>query len=41
MLPYILLSQAMVSLFAAVIRGRRVVDVRLHFRGSLVIGLRL
>ena len=39
MLPYILLSQAMVSPFAAVIRGRRIVDVRLHFRGSLVIGL--
>ena len=39
MLPYILLSQAVVSPLAAVIRGRRVVDVRLHFRGSLVIGL--
>jgi len=39
MLPYVLLSQAVVSPFAAVIRGRRVVNVRLHFRESLVIGL--
>jgi len=39
MLPYILLSQAIISPFATVIRGRNVVDVGLHFRGSLVIGL--
>ncbi len=39
MLPYILLSQAIISPFAAIIRGKRVVDVKLHFEESLVIGL--
>ncbi len=39
MLSYILLSQATVSPFAAIFRSRFVVNVGLHFRESVVVGL--